>query len=91
MATHYPTIGQNSRRAAIGRARPQQTQATDALGRCLKGIDFPQSKSDIVAYAYAHGASHGIIHALEGLPERIFENLTELRAELDRGPAESPG
>lgn len=91
MATHYPNAGQSSRRAAPGRTRAQQTQPRDTLGRCLDGIDFPQSKSDIVAYAYAHGAGNGLIHALEGLPERIFENLTELRAELDKGRAQPAG
>jgi hypothetical protein len=91
MATHYPTIGQSPRRAPTGRARAQQTRATDDLGVCLDGIDFPQSKSDIVAYAYTHGASDAIIHALEGLTERIYENLTEVRVDLDKGRAEPAG
>lgn len=89
MATQHQTVGQISRRMAGIPARAQQADPM-GIGRFLDGIDFPQSKSDIVAYAYAHGCGKGVIRALEGLHERVYENLTEIQADLAQARAE-PG
>jgi hypothetical protein len=54
------------------------------ISKFLEGIDYPQSKSDIVAYAYAHGCGDEVIHALEGLHERVYETLAEVQADLGK-------
>jgi hypothetical protein len=87
MATQHQTVGQISRRMVSVPAHAQQADPT-GISRFLDGIDFPQSKSDIVAYAYAHGCGSGVMRALEGLHERVYENLTELRADLAQVSAE---
>jgi hypothetical protein len=87
MATQHQTVGQTSRRAVDNQAHGQQASPTD-IGKFLEGIDYPQSKSDIVAYAYAHGCGEDVIRALEGLHERIYENLTEVQFDLGKVSSE---
>ena len=87
MAIQHQSLGQNSQRAvgtpARGHARGRQASPLD-IDALLEEIDYPQSKSDIVAAAVEHGCGEDVIHALEGLHERIYENQTEVHADLDR-------
>lgn len=75
-----------TRRTSDVRARRQHASLAK-ISRFLEGVDYPQSKSDIVAYAYTHGCGRDVLRALEGLPERVYENLTELQADLGRNGA----
>jgi len=89
MATQHPSLGHISHRAVDTQARAhapgQGRQASPMdIDDLLEEIDYPQSKSDIVAAAVAHGCSHDIIRALEGLHERVYENRTEVHADLER-------
>lgn len=86
MATHHQPFGQTSRRTSGGnhhQARGFKPAPTD-YGKLLEGVDFPQSKSDIIAYAYAHGGGDDVIRSLECLPERVYETLTEVETELGK-------
>ncbi|MFI7446799.1 DUF2795 domain-containing protein [Nonomuraea sp. NPDC049714] len=43
------------------------------LQKHLKGVDYPASKSDLVAAAREHGADQDIIKALEAMPDREYD------------------
>jgi hypothetical protein len=43
------------------------------LQKHLKGVDYPASKSDLVAAAREHGADQEIIKALEAMPDREYD------------------
>jgi hypothetical protein len=43
------------------------------LQKHLKGVDYPASKSDLVATAREHGADQDIIAALEAMPDREYD------------------
>jgi hypothetical protein len=43
------------------------------LQKHLKGVDYPASKSDLVAAAREHGADQDIITALEAMPDREYD------------------
>lgn len=43
------------------------------LQKHLKGVDYPASKSDLVATAREQGADQGIISALEAMPDREYD------------------
>lgn len=83
MASQHETVSQISRRTVDNQIHGRHDSPTD-IGRFLEGIDYPQSKSDIVAYAYAHGCGDDVIHALETLHERIYETLTEVEVDLGK-------
>jgi Protein of unknown function (DUF2795) len=83
MAILHQIFGNSSRRSVDNQPHERQTSPTD-IGKFLEGIDYPQSKSDIVAYAYAHGCGDDVIRALESLHERVYETLTEVQADLGK-------
>ncbi|WP_327103410.1 DUF2795 domain-containing protein [Nonomuraea glycinis] len=43
------------------------------LQKHLKGVDYPASKSDLVATAREQGADQDIISALEAMPDREYD------------------
>ncbi len=87
MAIQHETCGHSPRHTVDNPAHGPQASPND-IGKFLAGIDFPQSKSDIVAYAYTHGCGNDVIRALESLHERVYENLTEVQADLAKASAE---
>jgi hypothetical protein len=80
MAIQHQTQGQESSRQR-GTQGNGQISAAD-VDRALCGMDYPLSKSDILAYAQSHGCRTQVLRALEGLPERVYETLTEVEADL---------
>ena len=89
MAILHGIFGQHSGRSVDNQLHARQASPPD-VSKFLEGIDYPQSKSDIVAYAYAHGCGDEVIHALEGLHERVYETLAEVQADLGRtSPAQA--
>jgi hypothetical protein len=83
MAILHGIFGHDSSHSVDNPALGRQVSPTD-ISKFLEGIDYPQSKSDIVAYAYAHGCGDEVIHALEGLHERVYETLAEVQADLGK-------
>lgn len=89
MAILHGIFGHHPSRSVDNQAHARQPSPTN-ISKFLEGIDYPQSKSDIVAYAYAHGCGDEVIHALEGLHERVYETLAEVQADLGKtGPAQA--
>lgn len=52
------------------------------VASALHGLDFPLSKSEIIAYADEHGCGDAVIRALDHLPERVYENMAEIERDL---------
>lgn len=56
--------------------------------KCLKGLDFPADKQEVIEYASQHGATSEIRQALNSLPERTFDSpvgLNKVLGEMNRG------
>ena len=43
------------------------------IQKALSGIDYPASKSDILAHAERHGGSKEVVEALENIDDREYE------------------
>lgn len=69
----------DGRHAADSHQKPSPT----AIAKTLKGIRYPKSKSEIVAYAHEHDGDESVMRVLERLPERVYENM----AEVEKGVA----
>ncbi|GHO79760.1 hypothetical protein KSD_75310 [Ktedonobacter sp. SOSP1-85] len=55
--------------------------------KCIKGLDFPADKQEVIEYANQHGATSEIRQALQSLPERSFDSpvgLTKAIGEMNR-------
>jgi len=52
----------------------------------LSGIHFPLSKQDLVQYAQEKGAPQEIVDLLDELPERTFDDLTEVMRAVAQVP-----
>ena len=50
--------------------------------RYLGGIDYPASKREIIETAEDSGAGDDVLEALERLPERDYDDPTEVSSEL---------
>jgi hypothetical protein len=56
--------------------------------KCIKGLDFPADKQEVIEYASQHGATNEIRQALNSLPERSFDSpvgLSKAIGEMNRG------
>ena len=71
----------SSRLRSLSGKRIQQSSPADVAG-ALHGIDFPTSKSELIAYADEHGCGDAVIRALDHLPERVYENMAEVERDL---------
>lgn len=70
----------SSRQRASGRGTRQSSP--NDVASALHGIDFPTSKSDLIAYADEHACGETVIRALDHLPERVYENMVEVERDL---------
>lgn len=55
--------------------------------KCLKGVDYPAKKQDLLKHAQEHGADPKVMETLKQLPEQNFEGpvgVTKAIGELDR-------
>jgi hypothetical protein len=50
--------------------------------RYLGGIDYPASKQEIIDTAEDSGAGDDVLEALERLPERDYDDPTEVSSQL---------
>lgn len=67
---------------------PQQPVNPAQVEKCLKGIDFPVDKQELIEYATEHGADNNVRQVLNRLPNRNYDNSTivnQALSELTRG------
>jgi hypothetical protein len=69
------------RTRSLSSRRSRQSKPAD-VASALHGIDFPTSKSELIAYADEHACGDAVIRALDHLPERVYENMAEVERDL---------
>ncbi len=52
--------------------------STADVMQAVSGIDLPKSKQEVVDYAKKKGASGEVMSALQKLPERQYEDATDI-------------
>lgn len=55
--------------------------------KCLKGVDYPANKQDLLKQAQANGADQQVLETIKQLPEQKFEGpvgVTKAIGEMDR-------
>ncbi len=50
--------------------------------RFLSGARFPATKEELIEFADKRGASENVRAILEGLPDEVFDNATEVQQAL---------
>ena len=56
--------------------------------KCLKGIDYPVNKNELLRHAEEHGADERVRKTLERMPEQTYNSPVEVNkaiGEVDRG------
>jgi Protein of unknown function (DUF2795) len=48
------------------------------IAQCLKGVDFPVEKEDLVMHAEEHAAEPAVIEALQRLPSGPYDNMADV-------------
>lgn len=81
MAMRNDTHRIGSSRQRMSGRRTRASSPAD-VASALHGIDFPTSKSDLIAYADEHACGDAVIRALDHLPERVYENMAEVERDL---------
>lgn len=56
------------------------------VAKALQGADFPASAGELVRYARSRGADQKSVEALQSLPERQFENMTQVTEAVPQEP-----
>lgn len=64
------------------RSRSRRPSSPSDVANALHGLDFPISKSEIIAFADEHKCGDAVIRALDHLPERVYENMAEVERDL---------
>jgi hypothetical protein len=69
--------------------QPYQSQLHDDSGHLvsqyLRGVSFPVSKQDLLRLARSHNAGGSLLHSIEGLAERSYNNTDEVLRALAVG------
>lgn len=63
------------------------TASPKDVEKCLKGVDYPAKKQDLMKHAQAHGADQQVMETLKQLPEQNFESpvgVTKAIGEMSR-------
>lgn len=66
----------------------QQPANPIQVEKCLKGMDYPANKNDVINYARQHGADQQVEQTLNRLPNETFNKPTDISkaiGEMDRG------
>ncbi len=51
---------------------------------CLKGIDFPARKTEIMDNAKSNGCSDNVLHFIDRLPDREYTRANEVEQEFGK-------
>lgn len=57
---------------------------TTTIAHALKGVDFPCSRDDLLAYARRNQAGSGAIELLSSVPERSYASMSDVVQALKR-------
>lgn len=52
------------------------------LQKHLKGLSYPTNKSELVSTAKGNGAQGDLLEALDALPDKDFDSVTDVTHEL---------
>ncbi|GHO51802.1 MULTISPECIES: DUF2795 domain-containing protein [Ktedonobacter] len=66
----------------------QQPANPVQVEKCLKGMDYPADKQEVINYAKQHGADEQVQQTLNRLPNETFNKPTDVSkaiGEMDRG------
>lgn len=66
----------------------QQPANPAQVEKCLKGMDYPADKQEVINYAKQHGADAQVEQTLSRLPNETFNKPTDVSkaiGEMDRG------
>lgn len=55
------------------------------LQNCLKGVDYPASRQDLIDKASENGASEEVIDALNAIPDNTYDNPTDVQSAIGDG------
>jgi len=53
--------------------------------KALKGMDYPAKKKDLIEKAKENSAPKEVMHVLESLPDKEFENAVDVSKEFGEG------
>jgi hypothetical protein len=53
------------------------------VGQYLRGMSFPASKQELLRYARASNVRSDVLHTIEGLADRSYNNASEVLGALD--------
>lgn len=53
--------------------------------KALKGMDYPAKKKDLIEKARENSAPQEVMHVLENLPDKEFENAVDVSKEFGEG------
>jgi len=48
------------------------------IAQCLKAIDFPVQKEDLIAHARGQSARPEVLEALQRLPSGLYDNMADV-------------
>jgi hypothetical protein len=54
------------------------TPSPAKVAQCLKGVDFPCEKQELLTHAEAHAAAPAVIEALQRLPSGPYNNMADV-------------
>lgn len=61
------------------------------LEKCLKGLDYPTDKENVVKHAEKHGADEDIRSALSQIPDRSYNKPTDISKAIGQIDRQSRG
>jgi hypothetical protein len=85
-----PTPARRRARRAAGRAAATRAPSAAAMTKLLRGLDFPASKSRLVAHAERQGPRSGVrnpevaFEVLRALPRRTYRSMKDIATGLGR-------
>jgi hypothetical protein len=65
--------------------------STAEITKCLRGMDFPAEKEDIIDYARDNGADEEVLAWMEDMPEEEFASISEVMSAFGEMHGEEEG
>ena len=56
----------------------QSAPSPAKIAQCLKGVDFPAEKDDLLMHAEEHAAEPAVLAALQRLPSGAYDNMADV-------------
>lgn len=74
--------GDPSKGGRRGGAKATESPSAAGIAAALKGVDFPKRTGELIDYAKDSDADEDVIHLLEDLPKRKFNNMADVQKTL---------